>query len=105
MSADTNIGASESPHAESMVADVKATLAEIAEPFKEKAEQLAEEQKDAGTSHIRTLATAVHCAARELWLKSLGLPAVFPPPEEQKDVKSAVEAARATEEFEPKRKH
>jgi len=43
--------------------------------------------------------------ARELWLKSLGLPAVFPPPEEQKDVKSAVEAARATEEFEPKRKH
>ena len=43
--------------------------------------------------------------ARELWLKSLGLPAVFPPPEEQKDVKSAVEAARATKEFEPKRKH
>ena len=43
--------------------------------------------------------------ARELWLKSLGLPAIFPPPEEQKDVKSAVEAARATEEFEPKRKH
>ena len=43
--------------------------------------------------------------ARELWLKSLGLPAVFPPPEEQKDVKSAAEAARATEEFEPKRKH
>ena len=43
--------------------------------------------------------------ARELWLKSLGLPAVFPPPEELKDVKSAAEAARATEEFEPKRKH
>ena len=66
MSADTHIGASDSPHAESMVADVKATLGEIAEPFKEKAEQLAEEQKEAGTGHIRTLATAVHGAAREL---------------------------------------
>jgi ferritin-like metal-binding protein YciE len=43
--------------------------------------------------------------ARELWLKSLGLPSVFPPPEEQRHVKSAVEAARATEELEPKRKH
>ena len=43
--------------------------------------------------------------ARELWLKSLGLTAVLPPPEEQKDVKSAVEAARATKESEPKRKH
>ncbi|MGZ8366028.1 MAG: hypothetical protein ACXWWI_07640 [Nitrospira sp.] len=32
---------------------------------------------------------------RELWLESLGLPAVLPPPEEQKDVKSADEAARA----------
>jgi rubrerythrin len=42
---------------------------------------------------------------RELWLKSLGLKAVLPPPEEQKDVKSAVEAARAKEEMEPSRKH
>ena len=42
---------------------------------------------------------------RELWLKSLGLKAVLPPPEEQKDVKSAVEAARAKEEMEPRRKH
>lgn len=32
---------------------------------------------------------------RELWLKSLGLEAVLPPPEEQKDVKSATAAARA----------
>lgn len=32
---------------------------------------------------------------RELWLKSLGLKAVLPPPEEIKDVKSAVEAAQA----------
>lgn len=49
-----------------MAADVRTTLGEIAEPLKDKAEQLAEEQKDAGTGHIRTLATAVHGAAREL---------------------------------------
>jgi hypothetical protein len=42
---------------------------------------------------------------RELWLKSLGLESVLPPPEEQKDVKSAVEAARAQKEMEPGRKH
>jgi rubrerythrin len=33
--------------------------------------------------------------ARELWISSLGLPAVLPPPEEQKDVKTAIGAARA----------
>ena len=33
--------------------------------------------------------------ARELWLDGLGLPALLPPPEERKDVKSAVQAARA----------
>ena len=32
---------------------------------------------------------------RELWLKSLGLPAVLPPPEERRDVKTAIGAARA----------
>jgi hypothetical protein len=36
---------------------------------------------------------------RELWLKSLGLDAVLPPPEEQKSVKSAAGAARAKEEM------
>jgi hypothetical protein len=33
--------------------------------------------------------------ARELWLESLGLPAVLPPPEEEKHVRSAIGAARA----------
>jgi hypothetical protein len=33
--------------------------------------------------------------ARELWIESLGLPAVLPPPEEKKDVKTAIGAARA----------
>jgi rubrerythrin len=32
---------------------------------------------------------------RELWLQSLGLPAVLPPPEEQKDVETEIGAARA----------
>ena len=32
---------------------------------------------------------------RELWIQSLGLAAVLPPPEEQKDVKTAIGAARA----------
>jgi hypothetical protein len=32
---------------------------------------------------------------RELWIGSLGMPAVLPPPEEKKDVKTAIGAARA----------
>jgi len=32
---------------------------------------------------------------RELWIEALGMPAVLPPPEEKKDVKTAVDAARA----------
>jgi hypothetical protein len=31
---------------------------------------------------------------RELWIESLGMPAVLPPPEEEKDVKTAIGAAR-----------
>lgn len=33
--------------------------------------------------------------ARELWIKSLGMPAVIPPPEEEKHVKTAIGASRA----------
>lgn len=33
--------------------------------------------------------------ARELWIQSMGMRAVLPPPEEQKDVKTAIGAARA----------
>ena len=33
--------------------------------------------------------------ARELWIQGLGMPAVLPPPEEEKDVKTAIGAARA----------
>jgi ferritin-like metal-binding protein YciE len=33
--------------------------------------------------------------SRELWIKALGMPAVLPPPEEAKEVKTAIGAARA----------
>ncbi len=35
---------------------------------------------------------------RELWLEALGLPAQLPPPEEERDVKTAVEAAQVEKE-------
>ena len=41
---------------------------------------------------------------RELWMKSLGLPPVLPPPEERKDVKTAIGAARAEQAAEKTRK-
>jgi rubrerythrin len=41
--------------------------------------------------------------ARELWLDSLGLPAVLPPPEERKHVKTAIGAARAQQESDKSR--
>jgi hypothetical protein len=37
---------------------------------------------------------------RELWLLDLGLPAVLPPPEEERDVKTAMGAARARQQRE-----
>jgi hypothetical protein len=37
---------------------------------------------------------------RELWLETLGLPAVLPPPEEEKDVTTAIGAARAKQQRE-----
>jgi hypothetical protein len=40
---------------------------------------------------------------RELWVKSLGLPAQIPPPEEEKDVKTAIGAARAKQARTPSR--
>jgi len=45
--------------------------------------------------------------ARELWIESLGMPAVLPPPEEEKHVKTAIGAARAKQsrdEMTPKKK-
>jgi hypothetical protein len=42
---------------------------------------------------------------RELWLKSLGLPAVLPPPEEVKHVTSAIGAAKAKGKSLSEREH
>jgi hypothetical protein len=36
--------------------------------------------------------------SRELWIQSLGMPAVLPPPEEQKHVETAIGAARAEQQ-------
>jgi hypothetical protein len=40
---------------------------------------------------------------RELWISTLGMTAVLPPPEEQKDVKTAIGAAHAQQSAEAKR--
>jgi hypothetical protein len=47
-----------------------------------------EEQEDEHLFHTKGW-------SRELWLESLGMPAVLPPPEEKKSVKTAIGAARA----------
>ena len=50
-----------------------------------------EDQEDAHLYHTKGW-------CRELWLKSLGLQAVIPPPEEREDVKTAIEAARVKQQ-------
>ncbi len=60
---------------------------EIREALKE-AHEAVEEQEDEHLYHTKGW-------ARELWIKSLGMPAVLPPPEEEQDVKTAIGAARA----------
>ena len=42
---------------------------------------------------------------RELWTKALGMPAVLPPPEEERNAKSAVAAAKAEKQSEKGRFH
>ncbi|MCA1819695.1 MAG: ferritin-like domain-containing protein [Thermoplasmatota archaeon] len=58
-----------------------------AKPFKEAIDEV-EDEEDEHLYHTMGW-------ARELWIESLGLPAVLPPPEERRDVKSAISAARA----------
>jgi len=55
--------------------------------LKEAVEEV-EDQEDEHLYHTRGW-------ARELWIKSLGMPAVLPPPEEEKKVKTMIGAARA----------
>ena len=47
-----------------------------------------EDQEDEHLSHTTGW-------SHELWIESLGMPSVLPHPEEQKDVKTAIGAARA----------
>ncbi len=60
---------------------------EMKEALTEAYEQV-EEQEDQHLYHTMGW-------ARELWIESLGLPAVLPPPEEEKKVVTAIGAARA----------
>jgi len=62
----------------------------------EEACELVEEQEDEHLYHSRG-----YC--RELWLDSLGLPAVLPPPEETQHVRSAISAAQAQQQSERNR--
>ena len=59
--------------------------------WKEAFEEAYEEVEDEEDEHLYH--TMGWC--RELWIQSLGLPAAIPPPEEEKDVESMAEAAKA----------
>jgi rubrerythrin len=65
----------------------KKTKGKEAQALKEACEEV-EEQEDEHLYHSKGW-------CRELWIESLGMPAVLPPPEEEKKVKTAIGAARA----------
>jgi ferritin-like metal-binding protein YciE len=65
----------------------KAYGKEEGRPFREAVDEV-EDEEDEHLYHTMGW-------ARELWIDSLGLPAVLPPPEEKKDVKTAIGAAKA----------
>jgi rubrerythrin len=62
----------------------------------EEACEIVEEQEDEHLYHSRG-----YC--RELWLDSLGLPSMLPPPEETQHVRSAISAAQAQQQSERNR--
>jgi rubrerythrin len=62
---------------------------EVAKALKE-AHELVEDEEDEHLYHTTGW-------ARELWIESLGMKAVLPPPEEVKEVKTAIGAARAAQ--------
>ena len=59
--------------------------------FADAIEEACDEVEDEEDEHLYH--TTGWC--RELWIDSLGMPAVLPPPEEEKEVKTAIGAARA----------
>jgi rubrerythrin len=66
---------------------VKSVKGEVAKVLKEAHDQV-EPEEDEHLYHTKGW-------ARELWIESLGMKAVLPPPEEQKKVETAIGAARA----------
>lgn len=66
---------------------VKKAKGDVAKALKEAHEQV-EPEEDQHLYHTKGW-------ARELWIESLGMKAVLPPPEEVKDVETAIGAARA----------
>jgi ferritin-like metal-binding protein YciE len=66
---------------------MKKAKGETAKVLKE-AHDKVEDQEDEHLYHTKGW-------SRELWIETLGMPAVIPPPEEAKDVKTAIGAARA----------
>jgi Domain of unknown function (DUF892) len=66
---------------------MKQAKGELGKALKEAHEKV-EEQEDEHLYHTKGW-------SRELWIAGLGMPAVLPPPEEEKDVKTAIGAARA----------
>ena len=81
----TRIGSCSSKCAEKLSGEQKKALTEACEEV--------EDQEDEHLYHTKGW-------CRELWLESLGLKAVLPPPEEQKHVKTAIGAALAEKESE-----
>lgn len=65
----------------------KSTSGKVSEALSEAHDQV-EDEEDEHLYHTTGW-------ARELWIESLGMKAVLPPPEEVKDVKTAIGAARA----------
>ena len=68
---------------------------EIGKALKEAYEEI-EDQEDEHLYHSKGW-------CRELWIQSLGMKAVLPPPEERKDVKTAIGAARAEQAADKRR--
>jgi len=75
--------------AEKLTGDERKTLAAAVEEV--------EEQEDEHLYHTKGW-------CRELWIESLGMRAVLPPPEEEHDVKTAIGAARAEQASEKARR-
>lgn len=75
---------------------VKSSTGEAADALK-KAHDEVEPEEDEHLYHMQGW-------TRELWIETLGMPAVLPPPEETKDVKTAIEAARAKQTRQTKAK-